>query len=95
MVSERKFFQRVRSWDRPRDSSRVTRTGLPVDKPATEPIPDGPEGVNQLSFLSEEDKAAITRKFMNTPVYPSRLRNKGLQAKRGGKLLPHPMRSAE
>lgn len=45
--------------------------------------------------LTDDEKNAITKKFMNTPVYPSRLRGKGLRATRGGKPLPHPMRSAE
>lgn len=81
MVNEKRFFQRARSVEIPTYELQPDGvTALPVESP---------------SRLSEEDKAAITRKFMNTPVYPSRLRNKGLQAKRGGKPLPHPMRSAE
>jgi hypothetical protein len=82
-TNERKFFQRLRSLEAPQDPNRVAHTGIPVSKLVTEPV------------LSEEDKAAITRKFMNTPVYPGRVRGNHLRASRKVKLLPHPMRSAE
>lgn len=96
--SGHEFRQRHRSGESPKDVGRVRETGDPLAHKRLAELKEAgniPSGLGFRSIFTEAEREAITRKYMNTPVYPSRARAKSLQASRGGKPLPHPLRSAE
>lgn len=100
-MANEKFLQRLRSGDRPH-GNRSTVTDAIADQVAAVVEPGshfvGVEPIGRhvlMDRMRDEEKAAITRQFMNTPVYPStadaRARSLHLGKSRGGKTLRHPM----
>lgn len=96
-----KFFQRLRSGDRPHGNRSTTRERIEpfvgVETIGREVLREQvSKEYTDVRELQKAQAAAKLRKLMNTPVYPSsqtaRTRSLYLGRSRGGKVLRHPMR---